>query len=44
VLTRTGGNWSVELIAIAYDHAAAAASARRHGREDWARRLETGWA
>jgi putative phosphoesterase len=44
VLTKTGGNWSVELIAISYDWAAAAGSARRHGREDWARRLETGWA
>jgi putative phosphoesterase len=44
VLTKTEGNWSVELIAIPYDWAAAASSARRHRREDWARRLETGWA
>jgi putative phosphoesterase len=44
VLTKTGGDWSVELIAIPYDWSAAAASARRHGREDWARRLESGWA
>jgi putative phosphoesterase len=44
VLTETRGNWSVELIAIPYEYAPAAASARRQGREDWARRLETGWA
>jgi putative phosphoesterase len=44
VLTRTGRDWSVELIAIPYDWTSAAASARRHGREDWARRLESGWA
>ena len=44
VLKKTGRNWSVVLIAIPYDWASAAASARRHGREDWARRLETGWA
>ena len=44
VLKKTGGNWSVALLAIPYDWASAAASARRHGREDWARRLETGRA
>ncbi len=43
VLAETGRRWSVELIAVPYDFASAAAAARRHGREDWARRLETGF-
>ncbi len=34
----------VELIAVPYDPATAVATARKHGREDWAIALETGFA
>lgn len=34
----------IDLIAVAYDHDAAAARARENGREDWAVALETGYA
>ena len=36
--------WSVSFRAVEYDHSAAAAAARRNGREDWARWVETGRA
>jgi predicted phosphodiesterase len=36
--------WSVAFRAVEYDYAAAAATARRNGREDWARWVETGRA
>jgi putative phosphoesterase len=44
VLSRTPSAWKAELIAIPYDWGAAAECARRNGREDWARRLQTGRA
>jgi putative phosphoesterase len=44
LLERTGAGWSVDLIATPYDVAAAAAAARQHGRDDWARWIETGRA
>ena len=37
-----GGAWNVGHRAVRYDHGKAAATARRNGREDWARWLETG--
>ena len=40
----TDGLWSAELHAVPYDHGAMAALARRHGREDWAVPLATGYA
>jgi putative phosphoesterase len=36
VLTSDRGQWSAELIVLAYDWSAAAARARSHGRADWA--------
>ena len=41
---RTATGWSVAWRAVEYDHAAAAATARRNGRDDWARWLATGRA
>jgi predicted phosphodiesterase len=38
------GHWRAELLAVPYDHAAMAALARRHQREDWAVPLATGYA
>lgn len=43
VLQRVTGGWRAEHRSICYDWAAAAGQARRLGREDWARVLETGW-
>jgi predicted phosphodiesterase len=42
--TRTRGAWDVDLRCVTYPHDRAVAAARRHGREDWARWLETGRA
>jgi predicted phosphodiesterase len=42
LLTRTGAGWAVELRAIVYDWAAAAAQAERHGRPDIAFAARTG--
>lgn len=42
VVERTGGAWSVEHYAVAYDWQAAAEVAARHGRADWAYALRTG--
>lgn len=39
----TRGSWKFEMRAIVYDWAAAAEEARRNGRPDWARPLETGF-
>ncbi len=36
--------WTITDRVVAYDHAKAAATARRHGRNDWAHWLETGTA
>jgi len=43
LLSRGGGDWSVELIAIAYDCNAAAIRAAENGRSDWAQALKTGF-
>lgn len=46
ILTRDGmeGGWSVEQVALPYDWDAAAACARRNGRDDWAEGIATGRA
>jgi predicted phosphodiesterase len=44
VARRQGDQWLVDLIAVPYDCAAAAACARRQGREDWAHAIESGYA
>jgi putative phosphoesterase len=43
VVDRSGDTWHFAFRAIAYDWDKAAASAMRHGREDWARPLATGY-
>ena len=43
LLNATASGWRVELLAIAYDWAAAARRAAEYGREDWARALATGF-
>jgi predicted phosphodiesterase len=43
LLERRGGEWRAELVAVPYDHRAAAALARAHGRADWETGLRTGW-
>ncbi len=42
IVSRAGGAWAVEQIAIPYDYAAASRRAAENGREDWAERLLTG--
>ncbi len=44
LLTEMNGRWAPTLRAVRYDSHAAARDARRHGRPDWARALETGLA
>jgi predicted phosphodiesterase len=44
IVERTAQGWSTESISVPYDHEAMASIASRHGREDWARWLRTGWA
>jgi predicted phosphodiesterase len=44
ILDRHGDRWSVMLCAIPYDHAGAAAQARRNGFPNWVPALTTGWA
>lgn len=44
VVEETPDGWQAEIVAVEYDHAAAAACARKNGREDWALFLETGKA
>jgi predicted phosphodiesterase len=44
VVSPTGGEISADLIAVAYDHRAAAARAEACGRSDWAHALGTGYA
>ena len=44
ILTRTENGWSVEHVALPYDWDAAAACARRNGRDDWAEWIATGRA
>jgi hypothetical protein len=44
VVTRAGGRIDADLIAVAYDHRAAAARAAALGRPDWAHALATGYA
>ncbi len=39
---RQGERWAVDMISTPYDVASAAAAARRQGRDDWARWIETG--
>jgi len=43
VLEKTAHGWQVDLRAVPYDHLAQAAVAARHGREDWAHALATGF-
>lgn len=43
ILEQTAGGWSVTFRLVPYDSEAAAAQARRHGRDDWADALSTGW-
>jgi hypothetical protein len=43
LLSATASGWRVELLAIAYDWAAAARRAGEAGREDWACALATGF-
>jgi predicted phosphodiesterase len=43
LLEQRDGEWRAELIAVPYDHAAAAALARARGRPDWEIGLRTGW-
>jgi predicted phosphodiesterase len=43
IMDRAGGTWHFTFRAVAYDWDKAAASAMRHGREDWARPLATGY-
>lgn len=42
VLTRTGEQWSIEQVCLAYDWRKAAEAASRNGRSDWAEWLERG--
>lgn len=42
IVERDRDGWRAELLQVDYDWGAAAALARRNGREDWARALETG--
>lgn len=42
ICERGPAGWGVSHRCVAYDHGKAAATARRNGREDWARWLETG--
>jgi diadenosine tetraphosphatase ApaH/serine/threonine PP2A family protein phosphatase len=44
ILRKAPDAWDVEHVAVEYDHGAAAATARRNGRPDWAQWLETGRA
>jgi putative phosphoesterase len=44
ILERRAGKWSVMLVAIPYDHAAAARQAAGHGFPHWTEVLSTGWA
>lgn len=44
ICERGRDGWNVELRWVAYEHGKAAATARRNGREDWARWLESGRA
>ncbi|MDB5929759.1 MAG: metallophosphoesterase [Polaromonas sp.] len=43
VMEKTAQGWRVDLRAVPYDHLAQAAVAARHGREDWAHALATGF-
>lgn len=43
VIARQGPGWRVDHRQIPYDWDAAAAQARAHGREDWAKVVSTGW-
>jgi predicted phosphodiesterase len=44
ILERREGEWCAELVAVPYAYLAAARQAERHGREDWAIALRTGFA
>jgi predicted phosphodiesterase len=44
VLGSSGSGWRAELVAVPYDHEAAAAQAGKNGRDDWALFLRTGYA
>lgn len=43
VLARQGRDWQVTHHHVPYDSARMVALARKHGRDDWAEALETGW-
>jgi predicted phosphodiesterase len=42
ILEKTPSGWDVSFHRVAYDHGAAAAAARKLGRDDWARGIEAG--
>lgn len=42
IATRSGGRWSIDMIALEYDWDAAARRALENGRDDWARAYATG--
>lgn len=44
LLHRGPGGFSVEQVAVSYDHEGAARQAEQNGRPDWAYALRTGWA
>ncbi|PIM51457.1 YfcE family phosphodiesterase [Roseateles chitinivorans] len=44
IVEKTAQGWRTTSISVPYDHEAAARIAARHGREDWARWLRTGYA
>jgi predicted phosphodiesterase len=44
IAERRGEQWFVDLITVPYDCTAAAACARRNGREDWAHAIQSGYA
>lgn len=44
ILERKEGDWSAELVAVPYAYRDAVRQAERHGREDWAVALRTGFA
>src|SRR5712691_1700861 len=43
IVERHDGTWSAQLLAVPYDHAAAAGLAKSRGREDWVRALVHGY-
>jgi putative phosphoesterase len=44
IVEKADHGWRAELVALPYNHLAAAKQAQQHGRADWARALRTGYA